>query len=149
MRAVFQRVTAAKVSVEGTTVGSIGKGWIVLLGVGKADGQGDVDTMVDKIMNTRAFSDESGKMNLSLVDTGGSVLLVSQFTLWGDCRKGRRPGFTEAAPPETAVKLYEQVRDKLIAQNIEVATGTFQTHMSVQLTNDGPVTLMIDTQKNF
>lgn len=149
MRAVFQRVTSANVTVDEIRVGEIDHGWMILLGVGKGDDQNDVDTIVDKIMNIRAFSDAEGKMNLSLLETGGSVLLVSQFTLWGDCRKGRRPGFTDAAPPDIAKELFDQVRDKLIAQNINVATGTFRAHMSVQLTNDGPVTLMIDSRKNF
>lgn len=149
MRAIFQRVTSANVKVDEVTVGAIEHGWMVLLGVGKGDDLKDVDLMVDKILNTRAFSDSNGQMNLSLLETGGAVLLVSQFTLWGDCRKGRRPGFTDAAPPDVASSLYEQVRDKLIANNIRTATGKFQTHMSVQLTNDGPVTLMIDTRKNF
>lgn len=147
MRAVLQRVSSAQVTVDGTQVGAITNGWLVLLGVAKGDTERDADTMVDKIMNIRAFPDTEGKMNLSLVDTGGSVLLVSQFTLLGDCRKGRRPGFSDAAPPEIANQLYESVRDKLSAQNIPVQTGTFQSHMLVSLINDGPVTLLLDTKQ--
>lgn len=149
MRAVFQRVSEASVTVDDNEVGRIGSGWLVLLGVGKGDDDRDVDTMVDKILNIRAFPDQDGKMNRSLLDVGGSVLLVSQFTLWGDCRKGRRPGFSDAAAPEIANMLYEQVRTKLLAHNIPVATGTFQAQMLVSLTNDGPVTLLIDTRKTF
>ena len=149
MRAVLQRVTSAKVTVEDATVGSIGSGWLVLLGVGKGDDSKDVELIADKIMNIRAFSDADGKMNLSLTEVSGEVLLVSQFTLWGDCRKGRRPGFTDAAPPDIAKELYEAVKKKLLAHNIKVATGTFQAHMVVSLVNDGPVTLLVDSKKNF
>jgi D-tyrosyl-tRNA(Tyr) deacylase len=149
MRAVFQRVSSASVAVDEREVGRIGAGWLVLLGVGKGDDERDVEAIVDKIMNIRAFSDQDGKMNLSVVDTAGSVLLVSQFTLWGDCRKGRRPGFSDAAPPDIANALYERVKEKLIANNIPVATGTFQAHMQVSLVNDGPVTLLVDTRKAF
>jgi len=149
MRAVLQRVTSAQVSVEGKVVGSIGIGWLVFLGVGKGDGSIDVATISDKIMNIRAFSDSEGKMNLSLIDVSGEVLLVSQFTLWGDCRKGRRPGFSDAASPEIANELYQEVRQRLSAHNIKVATGIFQAHMAVSLVNDGPVTLLVDSKKNF
>lgn len=149
MRAVLQRVTSAQVTVDGNVVGSIGSGWLVLLGVGKGDESSDVDHISDKIMNIRGFSDSEGKMNLSLTETKGEVLLVSQFTLWGDCRKGRRPGFTDAASPEIANELYQEVKKKLLTHGIKVATGTFQAHMAVSLINDGPVTLLVDSKKNF
>ncbi len=149
MRAVLQRVTSAQVSVDGVIVGSIGYGWLVLLGVGKGDQGKDAELIADKIMNIRAFSDQDGKMNLSLTEVSGDVLLVSQFTLWGDCRKGRRPGFTDAAAPDIANELYQDVKKRLLAHNIKVATGTFQAHMAVSLVNDGPVTLLVDSKKNF
>jgi D-tyrosyl-tRNA(Tyr) deacylase len=149
MRAVLQRVTSAQVTVDSNIVGTIGSGWLVLLGVGKGDDVKDVELIADKIMNIRAFSDSEGKMNLSLTEVSGEVLLVSQFTLWGDCRKGRRPGFTDAAPPEIANELYQDVKKRLLAHDIKVATGTFQAHMTVSLVNDGPVTLLVDSKKNF
>jgi D-tyrosyl-tRNA(Tyr) deacylase len=149
MRAVLQRVTSAKVEVDRKIVGAIGPGWLVLLGVGKGDDGKDVELIADKIMNIRAFSDADGKMNLSLAEVSGEVLLVSQFTLWGDCRKGRRPGFSDAAPPDIANQLYQDVKAKLLAHDIKVATGTFQAHMAVSLVNDGPVTLLVDSKKNF
>jgi D-tyrosyl-tRNA(Tyr) deacylase len=149
MRAVLQRVTSAKVEVDSKIVGAIGSGWLVLLGVGKGDDGKDVELIADKIMNIRAFSDTDGKMNLSLTEVSGEVLLVSQFTLWGDCRKGRRPGFSDAAPPDIANQLYQDVKAKLLTHNVKVATGTFQAHMAVSLINDGPVTLLIDSKKNF
>ena len=149
MRADLQRVTSAEVTVDGNIVGAIRSGWLVLLGVGKGDDAKDVELIADKIMNIRAFSDAEGKMNLSLTEVSGEVLLVSQFTLWGDCRKGRRPGFTDAAPPEIANELYQDVKKRLLAHDIKVATGTFQAHMAVSLINDGPVTLLVDSKKNF
>lgn len=148
MRVVLQRVAQASVTVDGAVVGEIGKGWLVLLGVKASDGPTEVAYLVDKTLNLRAFPDHEGKMNRSLVDTGGSVLVVSQFTLYGDCRKGRRPGFSEAAPPAVADELYQRFVAALKAANVTVATGKFQAHMDVALVNDGPVTFVLDTDKS-
>lgn len=145
MRAVVQRVRAARVEVEGETVGEIGRGFLVLLGVAKGDTAREAEWMAQKIPGLRLFEDPEGKMNLSLEEVGGAILIVSQFTLLGDCRKGRRPSFTEAAPPEEADRLYQLVVGKLRANGVRVETGVFQAHMQVHLTNDGPVTLLIDT----
>jgi D-tyrosyl-tRNA(Tyr) deacylase len=131
--------------VEGATTGEIGMGLLVLLGVTKNDTQANADYLVDKIANLRIFSDDAGKMNRSLVDVGGSLLVVSQFTLYGDCRKGRRPGFDLAAPPEQARDLYEYFVEKAKLSGIPVETGVFQAHMEVSLINDGPVTFMLET----
>ena len=145
MRAVLQRISRAKVTVEGEATGEIGRGWLVLLGVAPADGKKEIDWLADKIANLRAFADAEGKMNLSVQDVGGSVLVESQFTLYGDCLKGRRPGFTGAAPPAIAKPLYEQFVKTLKAFGVPVATGRFAADMHVELVNDGPVTFVIDT----
>lgn len=149
MRAVIQRVSSASVTVDGAIVGQIGRGFLVLLGVAVADTNADVIAMADKIAGLRVFEDPDGRMNLALADVGGAVLVVSQFTLLGDCRKGRRPSFIEAARPELANALYEAVVAELRGQGLTVATGRFQTHMDVALVNDGPVTLLLDTRKLF
>jgi D-tyrosyl-tRNA(Tyr) deacylase len=149
MRAVVQRVKESKVEVKGETVGAIGPGLLILLGVGEGDSKKDCTYLADKIAHLRIFPDEEGLMNLSLLDTGGAALVVSQFTLWGDCRKGRRPSFVKAARPEQANELYEQVVRLLKKKGLEVATGRFQEMMDVHLVNDGPVTLMLDSAKGF
>src|SRR3954447_6821408 len=142
MRAVLQRVTRASVEVEGAEVGRIGRGWLVLLGVARTDDDADVDWLADKVAHLRAFEDEQGKMNRSVIEVGGGVLVVSQFTLLGDCRTGRRPSFTEAAEPAEADRLYRKVVDRLAAASLTVATGVFRAMMEVELVNDGPVTLL-------
>lgn len=149
MRAVVQRVNHSDVSVEGKVCGAIKNGLTVLLGVEKEDTIDDLNYMVDKITNLRIFEDENEKMNLSLLDVSGELLVVSQFTLLGDCRKGRRPGFSSAARPEEANNLYEEFVKKCVNMGIVVETGQFQTHMTVNIANDGPVTLLIDSKKNF
>jgi len=149
VRAVVQRVTAGAVGAPGRERHSIGAGLVVLLGVGQADSEDDARYLVDKILNLRIFEDQDGKMNLSLLDTGGQLLVVSQFTLYGDCRKGRRPGFSDAAPPEIAQKLYAFFVREAAAREVDVTTGYFQEHMVVEIINDGPVTLMLDSKKNF
>ena len=143
MLAVLQRVTSAQVEVEGEITGRIDRGLLVLLGVTKSDNSEITAAMVDKILNLRIFSDEAGKMNRSLLDTGGALLVVSQFTLYGDCRKGRRPSFDQAAPAEQARALYEEFV-AIARRSVHVETGRFQAHMAVSLVNDGPVTLIID-----
>jgi D-tyrosyl-tRNA(Tyr) deacylase len=145
MRACIQRVTQAQVTVDHTVVGRIGKGLVVLLGVAGGDGEEEVSWLAEKIVGLRIFEDDQGKMNLSLAEVGGAMLVVSQFTLYGDCRRGRRPSFTEAAPPELAERLYEAFVARVRAAGIDVATGRFREHMFVSLVNDGPVTLWIDT----
>lgn len=149
MRAVVQRVVSSNVKVDGETTGEIKKGLLVLLGVGGDDTPKDTAYMVEKIVNLRIFEDENEKMNLSLKDVGGELLVVSQFTLFGDCRKGRRPGFSEAARPEKADEYYIDFVNKAKELGIKTETGRFQTHMMVELINDGPVTLLIDSKKNF
>jgi D-tyrosyl-tRNA(Tyr) deacylase len=150
MRAVVQRVSRAQVTVEGQVVGSIGPGLCVLIGAGKEDGPDDVRSTVDKIVNLRIFPDGDGKMNRSVLDTGGEVLAVSQFTLYGDARKGRRPAFIDALEPVAAQALYEQVVDGLRAAGVgKVATGVFRATMAVELVNDGPVTILLDSKKLF
>jgi D-aminoacyl-tRNA deacylase len=149
MRAVLQRVTRAQVEVAGETVGAIGPGLLVLLGVGQEDDAVDARSLAEKSAGLRIFEDEQGKMNRSVVDVGGSVLVVSQFTLYGDCRKGRRPGFSAAAPPERAAQLYQQYVERLRQLGLTVATGVFQAEMAVELVNDGPVTLLLDSGKDF
>ncbi|MBC8418458.1 MAG: D-tyrosyl-tRNA(Tyr) deacylase [Proteobacteria bacterium] len=149
MRAVVQRVKESKVEVKGRVVGSIGQGILIFLGVGEDDSVKDCDYLANKIANLRIFPDTEGLMNLSLVDTGGAALVVSQFTLWGDCRKGRRPSFAHAARPEMAQELYEHFVRLLMQKDIPVATGQFQEMMDVSLINDGPVTLMLDSSKGF
>ena len=145
MRAVVQRVRAARVEVEGRTVGEIGRGFLVLLGVARGDTAREAEWMAQKLAGLRLFEDAEGKMNLGLEEVGGAILIVSQFTLLGDCRKGRRPSFTEAAPPEEADRLYQLVVGKMKTNGLRVETGVFQAHMQVHLTNDGPVTLLLDT----
>lgn len=146
MRALVQRVTSASVSVDGQVVGAIGPGLCVLLGVGRADGEAQVAWLAEKVANLRIFADEAGAMNRSLLDVGGGALVVSQFTLYGDTRKGRRPSFIEAAPPELANALYERFCAALAGQGVVlVQRGVFRAHMAVSLVNDGPVTLMVET----
>jgi len=147
MRAVVQRVTQAQVSVDNDSVGRIGPGLLVYLGVADGDGDSDVTYMVDKISNLRIFQDEAGKMNLNVQAIGGQILVISNFTLCGDCRKGRRPGFDLAAPPELADALYGQAVAGLRALGLPVETGRFQAHMHVQSENDGPVTFLLDSRK--
>ena len=149
MRAVLQRVSEARVIVGGQTVGEIGHGLLVLLGVEQGDVEADARHLADKTEGLRIFEGEEGKMNLSLSDTGGAVLAVSQFTLLADCRKGRRPGFSHAAPPEEARQLYQRFVDDLRERGLHVETGTFQAEMEVRLTNQGPVTLLLDSRKQF
>jgi D-tyrosyl-tRNA(Tyr) deacylase len=147
MRAVIQRVKSAQVSVDGRVSGKIGKGLLVLLGVGKGDGESDLSFLTSKIPELRIFEDTSGKFNLSLKEIAGEVLVVSQFTLYGDCRKGRRPSFTEAEEPTAAKHLYEQFVSKLREHGLAVKTGEFQAKMEVHLINDGPVTLLLDSRQ--
>jgi D-tyrosyl-tRNA(Tyr) deacylase len=149
MRAVVQRVSEASVRVAGQTVGRIGAGLLVLLGVGTADAEADAAWMAEKLLGLRIFEDEDGKMNRSVADIEGSLLVVSQFTLFGDCRKGKRPGFSDAARPELAIPLYEKVVALLRDSGLAVETGVFQTDMKVALVNDGPVTLLVDSKKTF
>jgi D-aminoacyl-tRNA deacylase len=149
MRAVIQRVTKAFVEVNEKTVGQIGSGIVVLLGVSQDDDTKDAEYMADKIINLRVFNDEQGKMNLSLVEAGGAMLVVSQFTLLGDARKGRRPSYIEAAAPEKANSLYEYFVAQVRGKGIEVETGIFQAMMQVSLSNDGPVTILLDSKKSF
>ena len=145
MRAVLQRVLKAHVVVEQSEIGTIGAGWLVLLGVGPSDSLRDVSYLADKILNLRAFEDTNGKMNHSVLDNGGDILVVSQFTLYADCRKGRRPSFIGAAPPQLAEPLYDKFVDHLRQSGLKVATGRFQADMKVSLVNDGPVTIIIDS----
>ena len=149
MRCVIQRVTRASVSVDGQVAGRIGPGLVVLLGVAKDDGPADIEYVASKIRDLRVFADEQGRMNVAVGDVGGAVLLVSQFTLLGDVRKGRRPGFDQAAPPEVARRLYEEVAARLRNTGLDVATGVFQAHMQVELVNDGPVTILLDSRRVF
>jgi D-aminoacyl-tRNA deacylase len=149
VRAVVQRVASASVVVDGEVVGQIERGLLVLLGVGTDDADVDAVALAEKITGLRVFEDEAGKMNLALSDVGGQMLVVSQFTLFGDCRKGRRPSFVEAARPEKAELLYEAFVAEIRGQGIHVETGRFQTHMDVSLVNDGPVTLLLDSRKVF
>ena len=145
MRAVIQRVQQSSVKVDDQIVGQIGSGLVVLLGVAKNDGTKDVDYLVNKIIHLRIFEDSNGKMNRSLLDTGGELLAVSQFTLLADCRKGRRPSFIEAAEPEKATELYQTFVDRVRHHGIRVQTGRFGAMMAVALINDGPVTIIIET----
>ena len=146
MRACVQRVSEAHVTVEGAETGRIGRGLVVLLGVGHNDRDAEVRWLAEKIVGLRVFEDDAGKMNLSLADVTGGMLVISQFTLYGDCRKGRRPSFTDAAPPELAERLYEAFVNEVRKAGVEVGTGRFREHMMVSLVNDGPVTLWIDTE---
>jgi D-aminoacyl-tRNA deacylase len=148
MRVVLQRVTEAHVTVAGETVGKIGPGLLVLLGVTHSDTRADADYLAGRIILLRIFSDEAGKMNRSLQDVGGALLVVSQFTLYGSCQKGRRPSFDDAAPPEHARELYEYFVECLRKGNTPVETGVFQAEMQVHLVNDGPVTFIVDSTRN-
>jgi D-tyrosyl-tRNA(Tyr) deacylase len=149
MRAVVQRVTFARVRVEGRLVGEIGRGVLVFAGVEKGDGLSDIAYIAGKVNDLRIFEDAAGKMNLSLAETGGAVLVVSQFTLCGDCRRGRRPSFDDAEAPAAAKPLYEGLVAALRTSNANVSTGEFQAHMDVELTNDGPVTLLLDSRRRW
>lgn len=150
MRAVVQRVTRAQVTVDGAVVGSIGPGLCVLVGAGSGDGDPDVTYLADKLANLRIFPDDAGKMNRSVLDTGGGVLVISQFTLYGDARKGRRPAFIDALEPVAAEKLIEDLVAKLRAAGVaHVGTGVFRADMAVELVNDGPVTILLDSRKQF
>lgn len=149
MRAVVQRVKKARVEIGGRVVGEIEKGLLIFLGIGEEDSERDCEYLVNKILNLRIFPDEKDMMNLSLTDTGGSALVVSQFTLWGDCRKGRRPSFSKAARPEKARNLYEYFIAVMGDKGVKTETGEFQEMMDVHLINDGPVTLLLDSSKKF
>lgn len=149
MRAVFQRVQESRVEVDGQVVGAIGAGATVLLGVGVGDAEEDASWMADKVANLRVFEDDEGKMNRCLLDVGGAVLAISQFTLYGDCRKGRRPGFSDAAPPERARQLYARFCERLREIGLSVQEGIFQAEMKVFILNDGPVTLLLDSKRLF
>jgi len=146
MRAVIQRVKSAEVYVDGKIKGKIGSGLLVFLGIGKGDGEEDLNFLVSKIPDLRIFEDEVGKFNLSLLEKKGEILVVSQFTLYGDCRKGRRPSFTEAEEPGIAKNLYERFIERLKERGLNVATGEFQARMEVHIINDGPVTLLLDSK---
>jgi D-tyrosyl-tRNA(Tyr) deacylase len=149
MRAVIQRVTSARVDVDDQPTGSIGSGLLVLLGVHKDDSRQDVTWLAEKIVNLRIFEDNAGKMNLSLLETGGSMLIVSQFTLLGDCRKGRRPSWSQAAPPHLANSLYQEFIATVTQHDVSCETGKFQAMMDVSLVNSGPVTMLLDSHKQF
>lgn len=146
MRALIQRVSEGRVSIAGEVVGEIGQGWVVLLGVGQHDLPEDADWLAQKIVELRVFNDEAGKFNQSLEDVGGAVLVVSQFTLYADARKGRRPSFTASAPPERAIPLYEHFIAQLRARGRTVATGRFGADMQVEIHNDGPVTIWLERE---
>lgn len=148
MRAVLQRVSRSSVEVDGACVGQIGRGWLVLLGVERGDTEADADWTAEKILSLRAFEDEQGKMNRSVVDVRGGILVVSQFTLLADCRAGRRPSFTAAADPAEAERLYLHCTRRLAGSGLEVATGVFRAMMNVELVNEGPVTLLLDSRKS-
>ncbi len=145
MRACVQRVSQASVTVDGKIIGQIGRGLVVLLGVAHHDSADDAKQLAGKISQLRIFPDDDGKMNRSLEDIGGAMLIVSQFTLMGDCRKGRRPSFVDAAPPDVGERLYESFVDFVRGRGVAVATGQFRAHMDVALVNDGPVTILLDT----
>ena len=149
MRSVIQRVKSASVTVEGKVVSEINKGLLVFLGVAQEDTPADIDYMANKIANLRIFEDDEGLMNLSILDVGGEALVVSQFTLYGDCRKGRRPSFIAAARPEKADPLYQAFMDEISRLGVSVKAGIFQAMMDVELINDGPVTIMLDSNKLF
>ena len=145
MRALIQRVSEASVSVDSHVIGAIGPGWVVLLGVGKNDTGAEIPKLVEKLLGLRLFGDADGKFNLSVKDIGGSILVVSQFTLYADCSRGRRPGFSDAAPPDHANRLYELFIEEIRKAGMNVATGRFGADMKMSLINDGPVTVMLDS----
>jgi D-tyrosyl-tRNA(Tyr) deacylase len=149
MRAVLQRTSRASVKINSRIQGEIGRGLVVLLGVRSKDTIRDLQWLVEKIVNLRIFEDRQGKMNNSLADIDGEMLIISQFTLYGDCRKGRRPGFSSAAPPEIAEPMYQRFIEEVKNRQISVATGIFGAAMEVELINDGPVTMLLDSEKNF
>lgn len=149
MRAVVQRVTHAEVEIANRLTGTIDEGLLVLVGIHREDSSRDITWMADKLVNLRIFEDSEGLMNLSLLDTGGAMLIVSQFTLLGDCRKGRRPSWSSAAPPEVANALYQELVEVVNSYGVQTATGEFQAMMEVSLVNSGPVTLLLDSHKNF
>ena len=149
MKAILQRVRRAKVKIEDQIVGEIGQGLLVLLGVGKGDSDSEAARLLEKIIHLRIFDDNQGKMNLSLLEIGGEFMVISQFTLYADCRKGRRPSFTDAAPPAEAKALYETFLTLAKTKGIKVASGTFQALMEVEFINQGPVTICLDTAKDF
>lgn len=149
MRTVVQRVSRAQVTIEGKVKGFIGRGLVVFVGISAEDSKKDLQWLAEKIVHLRIFEDDTGKMNKSLTDIKGEMLIISQFTLYGDCRKGRRPGFSGAAPPIIAEPCYQQFVQEIKNKGIPVATGTFQADMQVELINDGPVTLLLDTEKKF
>jgi D-tyrosyl-tRNA(Tyr) deacylase len=149
MRAVIQRVRRAQVTVDGRVVGQVGSGLVVLLGIGKGDSAETADYLAEKTANLRIFDDAAGKMNVSLLESGRAALVVSQFTLYGDVRRGRRPAFDRAAPPQEAKEIYEQYAARLLSFGIRVETGIFQAHMVLELENDGPVTILLDSEKLF
>jgi D-aminoacyl-tRNA deacylase len=149
VRAVVQRVSSARVRVDGEVKGEIGRGLAVLLGVSRDDGEADARLLADKVAGLRVFEDAAGKMNLAAADVGGGVLVVSQFTLYGDARKGNRPSFTEAAPPEAANALYERFCALVREKGLPVATGVFRASMEVELVNEGPVTILLDSKRLF
>lgn len=149
MRAVVQRVSRCRVTVAGETTGEIGRGLLVLLGVGKNDAESTADYLVEKILGLRIFEDTEGKMNLSVRDAGGAVMAVSQFTLYGDVRRGKRPSFDAAARPEEARRLYEYFVEKVRAAGVRCETGRFQEMMEVELVNEGPVTILVDSERSF
>lgn len=149
MRAVIQRVTSARVTVDSCAVGEIGSGLLVFAGIERTDGPGDVKYIAGKVHSLRIFEDTAGKMNVSVADSSESVLVVSQFTLCGDCRKGRRPSFDAAARPEAAKPIYEELVRELRALKLNVKTGEFQAHMRVELVNDGPVTILLDSRRRW
>lgn len=149
MRAVVQRVKKSEVKVDNDLVGSINSGLLIFLGIGKDDGIDDIDYMIDKIVNLRIFEDNQNKMNLSALDLNKEIMIVSQFTLYGDCKKGRRPSFFDAAPPDEAERLYDLFIDNFKKYDLKIQTGEFQAMMDIDLINDGPVTLLIDSKKNF
>ncbi len=149
MRAVVQRVSRARVTVDGSVTGDIGVGLLVLLGVGKTDSEADLSYLAEKILGLRVFEDENGKMNLSVRDVDGSILAVSQFTLYGDVRRGKRPSFDDASPPEMARRLYELFVEHIKTNGVRCETGRFQEMMQVELVNEGPVTILLDSTKGF
>lgn len=149
MIAVWQRVSEAKVKVNGKSIARIGRGALILLGVEKADTEEDAAFIADKCVHLRLFDNEEGRFDRSLLETGGQILLVSQFTLFGDCRKGRRPSFSRAAEPEKAKGLYQRTAELIKSRGIEISTGIFQARMQVSLVNDGPVTVLLDSRKRF